>query len=60
MAVTRYRRTAGAVSTLHCHFMWCPKYRRPVLGGAVAEALVAQPHERAATFRRSIERQKGV
>ena len=60
MAVARYRRTAGGVSTPRYHLVWCPKYCRPVLSGAVAEALVAQPHERAATIRRHSEQQKGV
>ena len=55
MAVARYRRTAGSVSTLHFHFVWCPKYRRPVLGGAVAEALVALLHEKAASLDCTVE-----
>jgi putative transposase len=55
MAVARYRRTAGAVATLRYHLVWCPKYRRPVLGGAVAEALVALIHERAAALDCTVE-----
>jgi putative transposase len=50
MAVARYRRTAGCVSSLRYHLVWCPKYRRPVLDGAVAEALVALLHEKAAAL----------
>lgn len=29
--MTRYRRNAGAISSLNYHLVWCPKYRRPVL-----------------------------
>src|SRR5437867_12351342 len=36
MPQDRYRHTAGAVSNLHLHLVWCPKYRRPVLVGPVA------------------------
>ena len=32
-------RQAGGVSSLGYHIVWCPKYRRPVLVGKVAEAL---------------------
>src|SRR5207247_6797467 len=39
MAQDRYRHTAGAVSHLHLHLVWCPKYRRPVLVGPVANRL---------------------
>lgn len=34
-----YQTTAHAVHLLVYHFLWCPKYRRPVLTGAVAERL---------------------
>jgi putative transposase len=37
----RYRRLRGSVSTLNYHFVWCPKYRRSVLTGAVADRLKA-------------------
>lgn len=30
-----YRRKATSVSLINYHFVWCPKYRRHVLGGAV-------------------------
>ena len=53
--MARYRRTAGAVSTLRFHLVWCPKYRRPVLGGPVAEALVALLHEKAAALDCTVE-----
>lgn len=39
MTSVRYWRTAGSVFTLSYHFVWCPKYRRQVLVGAVAERL---------------------
>jgi putative transposase len=39
MPQDRYRRTAGGVSNLHLHLVWCPKYRRPVLVGPVADRL---------------------
>jgi putative transposase len=39
MGSTRYRKHAGGVSTLHYHFVWCPKYRRKVLTGAIAARL---------------------
>lgn len=35
----RYARNAGAVYVLKYHLVWCPKYRRPVLEGAVADRL---------------------
>lgn len=39
MSESRYRRTAGSVSNLHYHLVWCPKYRLKVLAGDVAERL---------------------
>jgi putative transposase len=48
MTPTRYRRLPGGVSTLHYHLVWCPKYRRPVLGGEVAVALAALLREKSA------------
>jgi putative transposase len=39
MHQSRYRRIAGAVSNLHYHLVWCPKYRRPVLVNAVEARL---------------------
>lgn len=35
----RYRKNAGAIFSLQYHLVWCPKYRRPVLGGAVGKRL---------------------
>jgi putative transposase len=36
MSERRFRRTAGGVCSLGLHVVWCPKYRRPILGGRVA------------------------
>jgi putative transposase len=38
-SLSEYGRTAGAVHSLGYHLVWCPKYRRPVLVGRVAERL---------------------
>ena len=35
----RYRRNAGAVFSLQYHLVWCPKYRRAVLVGAIEARL---------------------
>jgi len=35
----RYKQHAGGVYTLYYHFVWCPKYRRKVLHGAIADRL---------------------
>lgn len=35
----RYKKNAGAVFSLKYHVVWCPKYRRPVLEGAVGKRL---------------------
>jgi putative transposase len=39
MADARFGRSAGGVSSLGLHVVWCPKYRRRVLGGRVAARL---------------------
>jgi len=36
MSQRRFGRTPGGVCTLGLHLLWCPKYRRWVLGGPVA------------------------
>jgi len=36
MSDTRFRRSAGGVTSLGVHVLWCPKYRRRVRGGRVA------------------------
>src|SRR5512135_3532685 len=43
----RYAQNAGAVYALKYHVVWCPKYRRPVLVGAVADRLRALLGEKA-------------
>ena len=48
MSAERYRHIRGSVSTINCHFVWCPKYRRKVLTGAVAERLKELLYEKAA------------
>ena len=39
MSQRRFRRTPGGVSSLGLHVVWCPKYRRRILGGRVARRL---------------------
>ena len=39
MSSSRYRKHAGSVFNLNLHFVWCPKYRKPILTGAVAARL---------------------
>lgn len=36
MSGRRFRRTPGGVCSLGLHLVWCPKYRRRILGGRVA------------------------
>lgn len=36
MSGQRFRRTPGGLCSLGLHLVWCPKYRRRVLGGRVA------------------------
>jgi putative transposase len=36
---SRYTKNAGAVFSLKYHVVWCPKYRRAVLDGPVADRL---------------------
>lgn len=38
-AARKVRRFSGGVYDLGLHVVWCPKYRRPVLSGRVAERL---------------------
>jgi putative transposase len=45
--MSRYTKNAGAVFNLKLHLVWCPKYRRPVLTGLVAERLAQLLHEKA-------------
>ena len=39
MSLSEYQRTVGAVYSLGYHVVWCPKYRRNVLVGPVADRL---------------------
>ena len=48
MVDQRYRKSQGAVFSLKHHLVWCPKYRLPVLIGAVADRLAALLREKAA------------
>jgi putative transposase len=45
---SRYTKNSGAVFSLKYHVVWCPKYRRPVLIGDVADRLRALLAEEAA------------
>lgn len=49
-----YARNAGAVFSLQYHLVFCPKYRKPVLVGAVAERLQALVYEQAAALKATI------
>jgi putative transposase len=48
MAGQRYRKSLASASSLQYHVVFCPKYRRPVLVGEVAEALLPLLRETAA------------
>ena len=37
--MSQYAKNSGAVFSLKYHLVWCPKYRRPVLAGAIVERL---------------------
>ena len=47
MVDQRYRKNQGAVFSLKYHLVWCPKYRLPVLIGAVADRLATLLREKA-------------
>jgi putative transposase len=47
MSNARYRKNAGSVFSLKYHLVWCPKYRRKVLVGAVADDLKRLLYEKA-------------
>ena len=55
MSSARYTKHAGSVYTLHYHFVWCPKYRRKVLHGAIADRLKELVHEKATLLGVSVE-----
>lgn len=56
MPQDRYRHAAGGVSNLHLHLVWCPKYRRPVLVGPVADRLKGLLREKAQALGTEIKR----
>ena len=47
MISERYRKNTGAVFMLKYHLVWCPKYRKPVLVGAVEKRLKTLLYEKA-------------
>jgi putative transposase len=55
MITERYRRLEGSVSALRYHFVWCPKYRRPMLGGDFAAALADLLREKTAALGCEVE-----
>ena len=55
MPDARYRRNAGCVFSLKYHLVWCSKYRRTVLAGAVADDLRAMLLEKAEQLQVAIE-----
>ena len=55
MVDNRYRRHAGSVFSLKYHFVWCPKYGRPVLVGQIADDLRNLLHRKARELQVTIE-----
>ena len=53
--MVEYRRSAGAVYALKYHLVWCPKYRRKVLVGAVEQDLRALLQQKADQLKVTIE-----
>ena len=49
-----YRIHSGGVYHIRYHFVWCPKYRRPVLMGAIASRLRELIHEKVAELGGSV------
>lgn len=47
MPSERYRKNAGAVFTLKYHLVWCPKYRKKILGGELKNRLEKLLYEKA-------------
>jgi putative transposase len=50
MSDTRYRKNSGSVFNLPLHFVWCPKYRKPVLVDAVETRLKELLYAKAETL----------
>lgn len=55
MSDARYRKNPGCVFNLRLHFVWCPKYRKPVLVDAVETRLRELLYEKAAALNADIE-----
>ncbi len=55
MNAQRYRKNAGSVYNLQFHLVWCSKYRKSVLLGAVAARLEALLREKAAALDLTLE-----
>jgi putative transposase len=54
MTTERYRRNAGTVYSLKYHVVFCPKYRRSVLTGPIAEDLKTLLREKAIALKAEI------
>ena len=54
MPRSEYAKNAGAVYSLKYHLVWCPKYRRPVLVGSVADRLKVLLVEKASELKAKI------
>ena len=52
---TRYRRNAGSVYSLKYHLVGCPKYRRKVLEGDIAQELRSLLYQKAQELNVTIE-----
>lgn len=55
MPAERYRKNAGAVFTLKYHLVFCPKYRKAILGGDLKRRLAELLYEKAAELDAEIE-----
>lgn len=55
MSDKRYRHHAGSVYSLKYHLVWCPKYRRQVLVGSIAEELRSLLFQKAQELNVAIE-----
>jgi putative transposase len=55
MSDTRYRRNTGCVYSLKYHLVWCPKYRRKVLVGEIANELRSLLYQKAQELDVTIE-----
>lgn len=51
----RYKRSAGCVFNIKYHLVWCPKYRRKVLIGKIAERLKEVFYDKATQLSIEIE-----